>query len=182
MKKNEKLLQRSEIESLETEVAKRLNSEVRVSINYGKRKSIKIAFTMLFQEAAKKASILLSGTTNRVFLYLLGTSGFENYCPIDQKTLSEDLNLSSATIRRSLDELKGLNVVLPFKTTSDKRRNEYYINPTAAWKGEAGKREKALKIMAKENPMQLDLFNEQKQLALVPSEFSQGVRGAEATL
>lgn len=90
---------------------------------------------MLMQSFAKLASINMKAGTLRVLFYLFGISGWENIVGIDQKTLSDELLLSPKTISTAMNELSEANILLVFPNPSDKRRNDYFINPVAAWKG-----------------------------------------------
>ena len=62
-------------------------------------------------------------------------------------------------------ELKKLNIVIVLPHPNDKRRNEYFLNPTGAWKGKSVDRLKAIKKIHKEsgNSLQIGLFDEKSE-------------------
>jgi hypothetical protein len=51
-------------------------------------------------------------------------------------------------------------IVIKVKHLSDKRRNDYFINPMQAWKGKTINRKMALSTLNKELESQLHLFGE----------------------
>jgi len=105
---------------------------------------------MLMQSFAKLASIHMKPGTLRVLFYLFGISGWENIVGIDQKTLSEELKLTPKTISTAMKELTDVNILLVFKNQSDNRRNDYFINPVAAWKGNSSALQKRITKLHKD--------------------------------
>jgi predicted transcriptional regulator len=118
--------------------------------------------TMFFSKGQKETDVFIkifqkqmeimnscSGATAKVFLYFLQCAVYGNYVEADLKTIASVINLSLASVKRGLNELKELDVLITDKDTNDKRRNSYYINPLNAWKGNPGDRKKALNKFGK---------------------------------
>lgn len=116
----------------------------------------------LFQTAAYLAATTLSPSANKILMYFLSLSEFENYVGIDQKTITEELCISLSATEKGLKELKDNGVIVKVKHISDNRRNEYFINPMTAWKGKMLNRKIALSKLQK-NENQLHLFGESLQ-------------------
>lgn len=114
----------------------------------------------LFQTAAYLAATCLSPSANKILMYFLSISEFENYVGIDQRTLHEELNISLSSTEKGVKELVENGIVIKVKHLSDKRRNDYFINPMQAWKGKAINRKMALSSLSKEMENQLHLFGE----------------------
>ena len=114
----------------------------------------------VFQTAAYLAATCLSPSANKILMYFLSLSQFENYVGIDQLTLHEELNISVRSTERGIKELVDNGIVIKTKHPSDKRRNDYYINPMQAWKGKMLNRKVALNKLNTEDPDQLHLFGQ----------------------
>jgi hypothetical protein len=106
-------------------------------------------------ELAKRKSY--SANTFRVLMHFFGLSQFENFISIDIKTISENLDISEASVKRATSQLKEDNIIIKFVHPTDKRRIDYFLNPHAAWRGNTLNRDKQLK-KHKDNKMQLDMF------------------------
>jgi predicted transcriptional regulator len=116
---------------------------------------------MVFQEFAYTASKFCSGGALRTLMYLFSISGYENLIGIDIKTMAEELNVSEISIQRAMNELVKYNVINKFKNTGDRRRNDYFINPVAAWRGNSFARQKFMEQM--EDKKQLSLFGKTEE-------------------
>jgi DNA-binding MarR family transcriptional regulator len=114
----------------------------------------------LFQTAAYLAATCLSPSANKILMYFLSISEFENYVGMDQKTLHEELNISMRSTERGINELVESGIIIKVKHLSDKRRNDYFINPMQAWKGKIMNRKIKLNEMNITSPNQLHLFGE----------------------
>jgi len=114
----------------------------------------------VFQTAAYLAATCLSPSANKILMYFLSMSEFENFVGIDQKSLSEDLDMKLRTVNSAIKELTENGVIIKTKHLSDKRRNDYYLNPMSAWKGKTLNRKIALEKLKKEDQNQLHLFGE----------------------
>ena len=68
---------------------------------------------------------------------MLATMQFENFIAIHINTMAEYFNVAHASIKRSMKQLKELNIVISIKDTLDRRLNCYMLNPKAAWKGKS---------------------------------------------
>lgn len=130
-------------------------------LNLRKKASPKAAPNIqVFQTAAYLAATCLSPSANKILMYFLSMSEFENYVGMDQRSLHEELNMSLSTVEKSIKELSENGIILKTKHPSDKRRNDYFLNPMSAWKGKTLNRKIALAILHKENDNQLHLFGE----------------------
>lgn len=114
----------------------------------------------LFQTAAYLAATCLSPSANKILMYFLSISEFENYVGIDQKSLHEELGLSLRSAEYGIKELCDNGIIIRVKHLSDKRRNDYFINPMQAWKGKTLNRKIALAKINQEAENQLHLFGE----------------------
>lgn len=126
-----------------------------------KKTTIKAAPNIqLFQTAAYLAATTLTPSANKILMYFLSLSHFENYVNMDQKTLQEDLKISLSATEKGLKELHENGVIIKTKHPTDKRRNDYFINPMSAWKGKILNRKQALNALHSEVKNQLHLFGE----------------------
>jgi hypothetical protein len=111
----------------------------------------------VFQRFAYLAATKLKPATNQVLMLFLALSAYENVVSMDVLSISEDLKMSGRSVLRALYELEENDIIVKIPHLSDRRRNEYFINPVAAWRGYSHNRIKALKKLA-EDPAQLKLF------------------------
>lgn len=107
-------------------------------------------FIIVFQEFCNFVAPKLSSAGLRVLIKLFGISGYECLIGIDQLTLAEEIKLSIRQIQNGLDELCKYNIIIKAKNVTDRRRNDYFINPMAAWRGRSLNRTEALKYLTKE--------------------------------
>jgi len=98
-----------------------------------------------------------SANTFRVLMHFFSLSQYENFISIDVKTISENLDISVASVKRATSQLKEDNIIMKHIHPTDNRRIDYFINPHAAWRGNTLNRDKQLK-KHKDNKMQLDMF------------------------
>jgi predicted transcriptional regulator len=119
---------------------------------------------MVFQAFAFLAATKLKPATNRILMLLFSKSGYENFVSMDVLTISEELIMSERSVIRSMNELIENNIVIKIKGgyVSDRRRNEYYVNPMAAWKGNSYTRLQSIKQTDK-NQLSLFTANETKE-------------------
>jgi len=113
---------------------------------------------MVFQAFAYLAATKLKPATNCVLMLLFSKSAYENYVSMDVKTIAEILEYTEQSVVTALNELVKNNIVIRVKHPNDKRRNDYFLNPTAAWKGNSYVRKKVISRL-QEDKKQLDLFN-----------------------
>jgi hypothetical protein len=136
-------------------------SDVKVTVNVTKDRLPLPQNVMVFQAFATIAAIKLKPATNRILMFLFGLSAYENYLSIDIKTLSEQLELTDRSVISAINELVENKIILKFPHPTDKRRNDYFINPLAAWKGNSyARRTKIRAILKDKNQMELSLFND----------------------
>jgi hypothetical protein len=136
--------------------------DVRVIRNASKRNKLP-DMTMVFQAAAKVCAVRLQPTTSQLFLFMIGVIGYENYISVDVEYFITELSMSKSSVLRGLKELENNQVIIKINNPRDKRRNDYFINPIAAWRGTSEKRVNTLRSFDKK---QLELFSEQpKQIS-----------------
>jgi hypothetical protein len=149
-------MDKARIEGLAKVVKKEVGQETAVYV-YGERKFPKDfpEFVMLFQAAGMHLFKVLSPGACKVLGYMFSMMQFSNHIGIDQKSISEELDLSLRTVNGAIKELEVRNVIISYKDPQDTRRKVYMVNGHAAWKGKAFKLKKHLK----DNPNQLDFKN-----------------------
>lgn len=113
--------------------------------------------TMVFQAFAYLAATKLKDCSIRVLMLLFSKSAYENFLSMDVLTIAEELKYSQRSVITALNELTENNIIIKIQHPSDKRRNDYFINPLAAWKGNAYTRKKRLEIS---DPNQIKMFPE----------------------
>ena len=96
--------------------------------------------------------------TYRVLFYFIAVSQYENFISVDINTISEDLEISVASVKRATKELSNENIIMKVPHPMDNRRVDYFLNPKAMWRGKTINRDKFLN-KAKNNKLQLNLFN-----------------------
>jgi len=153
--------QRKIAESIKSELGK----DTIVTVNAIRKFPKGPDFIMIYQEIGK--SILegkISLSTSKVFFYLIMHINFENFIGIDQRTLSENIDMPLPTVKKAMKELKDTGMLISVKDNFDQRRNIYRLNPIVAWKGRARNRVKAMKDPAQITmwPKELPLPNETK--------------------
>jgi hypothetical protein len=125
---------------------------------------------MVFQKFILAAAAKLTPAALRVFNFFMGLSEYENFVGMDIKTIMEYLSIKSEkTVIEALNELTKYNVVIKVKNGRDRRRNDYYINPVAAWKGNSFSRNKHIQTLLKqhtENKDQLNMFSDNEPLQI----------------
>jgi len=111
---------------------------------------------MVFQAFAYLAATKLKDCSNRVLMLLFSKSGYENFVSMDITTISEELKYTERSVISALNELTENNIIIKTPHPSDKRRNDYFINPIAAWKGNGYTRKKKIALI---DPAQTKLFD-----------------------
>jgi len=113
---------------------------------------------MVFQTFAYLAATKLKPSSNQVLMLFFSKSVYEGFIGMDVKTVSEELNITERSVISALNELVENNIIIRVQNLTDKRRNDYFINPMAAWKGNSYARKLALGKIEKIDPMQLSIF------------------------
>lgn len=133
------------------------NEGLDVSVSVSDKRRVPLApNVMVFQTFAYLAATKLTPSANRVLMLFLSYSQYEGGVSMDVKTIMEELSLKSKkTVVSALAQLEEYKVLLKVPYLKDKRRNEYYINPIAAWKGNGYSRKD---FMRNTDPDQLSLF------------------------
>jgi DNA-binding MarR family transcriptional regulator len=131
------------------------------NLSLQKKTKIKMAPNIqVFQTAAYLAATSLTPSANKILMYFLSLSEFENFISIDQMTIHEKLSMSLSSSEKGIKELCDNGIIIKIKHVSDKRRNDYYLNPMQAWKGKTLNRKIAMEKINNEDPSQLHLFGE----------------------
>jgi hypothetical protein len=110
---------------------------------------------MVFQAFAYLAATQLKPSTCKVLFYFFSLSAWENYLQVDVKSISENLSITERSVMSAIKELKENNIVIITPHPSDKRRNDYFINPLAAWKGNSYSRKNKLQKLGR---LQMNMF------------------------
>lgn len=98
-----------------------------------------------------------SKNTYRVMMLFFSTCQYGNFVNMDIKTISDTLQI---TERNTIDAVKKLcenNIIIKVENLQDRRRNDYFLNPLAIWKGQTEDRRKTVKKLM-DNETQLNLF------------------------
>lgn len=112
---------------------------------------------MVFQAFAYLAATKLTTTAIKILMLFFSKSAYENYIGMDIKTIAEDLKMKERMVIYALKELTEHNIIIKTKYVTDRRRNDYFINPLAAWRGNSFTRKRSIKKL-EENKNQLDIF------------------------
>lgn len=123
---------------------------------------------MVFQAFAYMAAVNLHESSLRVLFLFFSKAAFENFIGMDVLTIQEELKYPERTVIRALKQLQEYNIILKIQNVTDRRRNDYFINPLAAWKGNSWTRKKTTEKLNKLDPNQLNLFNAAPAPALAP--------------
>ena len=129
--------------------------ETKVTISKQKKRIPLPPNVMVFQAFAYLSATKLRASTNRILMLLFAQSAYENYIGMDIKTISEELKLSDRTVINGLNELEVNNIIIKYQHPSDRRRHDYFINPTASWKGNSFTRKQ---MIDSTDPNQIELF------------------------
>lgn len=116
-------------------------------------------YTMFFQAVN---GLLVKGLTPascKILLYMISNAQYGNYITKQVEWMSEDLDLSIATVKRAVKQLVDNNILLKIPNPQDKRQNDYYLNPTQSWKGKVKERDKAMKYLQQNVGKQLNLLD-----------------------
>jgi hypothetical protein len=100
-------------------------------------------FVVLFQEAMTfVAKERLSGESLTVFVYVLGTLGFENeWLVLNQREVGEVLGMRRQHVNRALRDLASREILT--KGCRLGKGHAYSLNPNLGWKGDFRKHEPA---------------------------------------
>lgn len=140
------------------EGVKKLVPEAKEINVFVKEKNNRVALApniMVFQTFAYLAATTLKPSSNKVLMLFFANSAYENYIGMDIVAIAEKLEVSERTVINALKELTKHNIIIKTDHPNDKRRNDYFLNPFASWKGNSASRKKMIQIIP-EN--QLSLF------------------------
>jgi len=156
------------LEEVTNEVVKQghlgeLNKEKEVNVQISVQKGRKAPLPpniMVMQKFAYLSATQLKPASTRVLMLFFAMAGYENYVGMDVKTIQEELGIKSKmTIVSALKELQENNIIIKIENVTDRRRNDYFINPLSAWKGNSNTRKKMHRNLAI-HTNQLSLFPE----------------------
>jgi len=136
--------------------------DIQVNIVAQKRKMPLEPNIMVFQAFAYLASTRLKPSSNKVLMYLFSRSVYENFIGMDVKTMCDNLGMSKSSVISALKELEDYRIILKTKNSTDSRRHDYFINPTAAWKGNSFQQHKAVKKLS--SVTQIQMFSDEHSL------------------
>lgn len=143
--------------NLAEKVKENVEGATQVNVNVITKRGVKLPPNiMVFQTFAYLAATKLKPASNKVLMLFFASSGYENYVGMDVSTISERLDISERQVVRAVKELKDNNIIISTPHPADRRRNDYFLNPYSAWKGNSVARQKMMSIVP-EN--QLDLFD-----------------------
>ena len=157
MKKTQ--LNEKELLKIRSAVDGSIEGDVQVNIRVAKNRIKLPPNVMVFQAFAYLAATTLKASTNRILMLLFSIQAYENLVGMDVQTIQEELNLSKPTVVNGLKELESNGIIIKSHCLYDRRRNEYYINPMSAWKGNSFTRNKMIENMNKVSPNQLSIFD-----------------------
>ena len=119
-----------------------------VSININNNKRIPLPPNiMVFQTFAFLAATKLKPSSNKVLMLFFSGSEYENYVGMDVVSISEKLEISERSVISSLKELEKHNIIIKTTNPRDRRRNDYFLNPYSAWKGNSESRKRFMQII-----------------------------------
>lgn len=131
-------------------------SNYKVNVNITRARIKLPAHVMVFQAFSYMAAVKLKNSSLRILNLLYALSEYENFIQLHVATIMETLDLSEKTVIEALKELVEHNIVVKVQHPNDKRHNDYFINPTAAWRGNGQSR---LKILTQMDKNQQKLFS-----------------------
>ena len=154
------------IKTLSPEEIGHLFQEISLTLNVKQQRPKLPPNIMVFQTVAYLCATKLKPSSNKILMYFFSISMYENIISMDIQTLMEDLVMSKPTVINSITELEENGILTRVKYMSDKRRNEYMLNPFSAWKGNSTARNMLLTKMGANDPNQLALFGEEVEESL----------------
>jgi hypothetical protein len=111
-----------------------------------------------FAQTMLKNRKRLSTTAKDLIFYFIGYVGYGNWIGMNIETICEELGKKRSIVLHGLKQLKEINLIVSVPDQQDKRRNVYWINPNAMYRGSAIERTKQIKE-AKKNQLELGLFD-----------------------
>ena len=133
-----------------------------ISVKENREKQPLPPTVMLFQTFSSLAASKLSPAACKVLFFFFAQTQYQNVISIDQYTIASHIDLTERTVRTAIKELTEYNIISVVQLLSDKRRNEYFLNPYSSWKGSSEQRNAMIQEL---DPNQLSMFGiEPKQL------------------
>ena len=116
---------------------------------------------MVFQTFAYLSATRLMPVSCKILMLFFSKMEYSNYIGMDISTIAKEIGMSQSSIEKGMRELKEENILILLKNPMDKRRNDYFLNPFSAWKGNGYERKKSIKKINNTEPNQLNLFGVQ---------------------
>jgi DNA-binding MarR family transcriptional regulator len=115
-------------------------------------------FVRVLQEfASAVVNHEFSKNTYRVMMLFFSTCQYQNFVNMDIKTISETLQITERNTIEAVKKLCENNIIIKVENLTDRRRNDYFLNPLAVWKGQTEDRRKTVKKLT-DSKTQLNLF------------------------
>jgi DNA-binding MarR family transcriptional regulator len=132
-----------------------IDSPTSVNVFVKKENSAKFEseYLMVFQDFLKMAAQyrFTNKATYQLLIAIMGYAKYGNGFSLDISDMSNATGHNEKTIRRAIKELLETQILSVYKNINDKRRNDYYINPNAVWKGTSQDRKIFIDAYQKEN-------------------------------
>ena len=78
--------------------------------------------------------------------------------------IMEDINMSRSSVNRAIKQLTDLNIVHVLENPQDRRKHDYYLNPTQSWKGTSKERDTYMRKLEQQlGGKQLNLLEQFKE-------------------
>ena len=112
-----------------------------ISVNFEKKSSITSKYNG-FSNFCFFSCNRIKTSYKQSFNAFFANSAYENYVGMDIVSIGEKLNISERSVINAINELEKNKIIIRTKHPSDKRRNDYFLNPFTSWKGNAESRKK----------------------------------------
>lgn len=156
------------LEEVTKDIFEAQNDQIEVNVMF-KKNAIKLEDSVfILQKFARQlANTNYPTSTYRVLCYFMSLTEYENYLSIDINTICENLDINKRSIFRALKDLEKDKIVIKLPHPIDKRRNDYFLNPLAMWRGKEVNRKKKIEKL-KKSQIQLNLFENKGVHSLLP--------------
>ena len=118
-----------------------LAEDMQVSVFVKKKRPKLEQFTFFFQAVNQLILKELSPASCKVLFYFIAHAEYGNYISKQMSWIMDDTNMSRSSVNRAIKQLTELNIVHVLENPQDKRKHDYYLNPTQSWKGTSKERD-----------------------------------------
>jgi hypothetical protein len=109
-------------------------------------------FTMVFLTFSAWAVQNLKPTTCKLLLLIMYTTHMKtNKFAMDIDSIKEKLQMSKRSVQNALEELKTHNIIISIPNETDRRRNDYIVNPNAMYRGSGFDRDKRIQHLKEQD-------------------------------